>query len=72
MGTKTLVSLNRRLIDKKALQRVTDELNNKIGLIRDPHVTPAQVRALMIADGVRPDDCSFSREIVRLRDGIEE
>jgi hypothetical protein len=55
------------LVDKRALQRAVEELNARMGFVPDPDATPEKVRAMMQADGIRPEDNAFSREIIRMR-----
>ena len=55
------------LIDKRALQQTVDELNRQMGFVRDLNATAEQARALILADGIRPEDCAFSREIIKIR-----
>lgn len=58
---------NNLLIDKQALQQTVDELNRQMGFVRDLNATAEQSRALILADGIRPEDCAFSREIIKMR-----
>jgi hypothetical protein len=37
--------------------------------VLDPAATPQKAREMMIANGVRPEDNSFSSEIRRMREG---
>jgi hypothetical protein len=67
MAIQTPVDLKKLHIDKRELQRVVDEVNRQIGFVRDPTATVEKVREMMLADGVRPEDCEFSREIIRMR-----
>jgi hypothetical protein len=72
MAIKTPTSLKSLLIDKQALQRTVDELNQRMGFVRDPAATAQQVQELMLADGIRPEECEFSRELIRMRYQDEE
>ena len=54
--------------DKAALRRVLEAQDRESGFAPDPTATPQKARALMLADGIRPEENAFSREIVRLRD----
>lgn len=60
------------LLDKRALQQTVDEVNRQMGFTRDASTTAEQARTLILADGIRPEDCAFSREIIKMRSGIEE
>ena len=55
------------LADKHALQQAMARLNARLGFVPDPDATPEKVRAMMRADGVRPEENTFSREILRMR-----
>jgi hypothetical protein len=55
------------LVDKRALQQTVEELNARMGFVPDPDATPEKIRAMMRADGIRPEDNAFSREIIRMR-----
>ena len=67
MAIKPIVDPKDMLADKRALQRAMAELNARRGFVPDPDVTPEKVREMMRADGIRPDDNAFSREIIRMR-----
>ncbi len=55
--------------DKAALRRILEEQDKKTGFVVDTTVTPQQVRAMMIAQGVIPEDNAFSCELIRMREG---
>lgn len=40
----------------------------ELGIDYDPHVTAEQVRGMMLADGIRPEDNEFSRGIIAMRE----
>jgi hypothetical protein len=61
-----------RFADKDEINRLMDELEAQIGFIPDPDATPEKVKRLMLADGIRPEENAFSREIVRMRYGDDE
>jgi hypothetical protein len=67
MAIQNPVDLRRLTLDKRELQRVVDEVNRQMGFVRDPTATVEKVRAMMLAAGIRPEDCEFSREIIRMR-----
>ncbi len=54
--------------DKEALRRLLEEQDASTGFVFDPTATPQKARALMLAEGVRPEDNEFSREIIRMRE----
>ena len=54
--------------DKKRLKELVAEQNAKIGVVYDANATAEQARALILADGVRPEDNVFSCGIISARD----
>ena len=60
------------VIDKRLLQQAMDEVNARMGFVRDPTVTAEKSQEMILALGVRPEDCEFSREIIRMRYEDEE
>jgi hypothetical protein len=67
MAIKPPVDPKSMLADKRALREVMAELNARMGFTPDPGATPEKVRAMMQADGIRPEENVFSREIIRMR-----
>lgn len=67
MAIKPPVDPKSMLADKHVLQQAIAELNARLGFVPDPDATPEKVRAMMRADGIRPEDNAFSREILRMR-----
>lgn len=59
------------LADKDELRRLMAEQNEKMGFVRVPGATAAQARAMMIADGIRPEDNEATRELMRARYGVD-
>ena len=57
-----------RFADKEALLRVLEEQDRRSGFVPDRTVTVEQLHEMMLADGVRPEDCIASREILRMRE----
>ena len=55
--------------NKAALRRILEQQDRLTGFVPDPNATPQQARALMLAQGIRPDDNAFSCEIRRMREG---
>lgn len=55
------------VIDKEAYWPALDALNVEIGVRDEPDLSTQEIRALMLADGVRPEDNAFSRELIRMR-----
>lgn len=57
-----------RFVDKQWLRQQLAEIDAATGFVLDPMATAQTARALMLADGIRPEDNEASREIMRLRD----
>jgi hypothetical protein len=55
------------LADRDALREIVDRVYEELGILHDPMATAEQSRAMMLEDGVRPEDNSLSREIIRMR-----
>jgi hypothetical protein len=53
--------------DKEALLRILEENDARTGFVFDPTATPEQIRELMRAQGIRPEDNLLSRDIIRAR-----
>ena len=56
-----------KLVDKAALRATLEAQDARTGFVFDPTVTPQQVRDQMLADGVRPEECEFTKELMRMR-----
>ncbi len=56
------------LADKALLRKIVEEQNARIGLEYDPTATAEEARALILAEGVRPEDNVFSCGIIAARD----
>ncbi len=61
-----------RLADKEELNRLLDEMDKRKGFVPDPDATIEKLREMLLAEGIRPEDNAFSREIIRMRYGDEE
>jgi hypothetical protein len=61
-----------RFADKEELNRLMDEMDKRNGFVPDPDATIEKLREMLLAEGVRPEDNAFSREIIRMRYGDEE
>jgi hypothetical protein len=72
MATDRMTHPNGRLIDKRLLQKVVDELDKRMGFDYDPTATAEQAQAMMRAAGIRPEDRILSSEIIRMRREHEE
>lgn len=58
-----------RYADKEEMNRLMDAIEKQMGFVPDPDATPQKAREIMLADGVRPEENIFSREIMRMRYG---
>jgi hypothetical protein len=67
MAIKLPIDPKSMLADKRALQQAMTELNARLSFVPDRNATPEKIRAMMRADGIRPEDNAFSREIIRMR-----
>jgi hypothetical protein len=71
MVTRTRAMPPVRLADKAELNRLMDEMDKRKGFVPDPDATIEKLREMLLAEGVRPEDNAFSREIIRMRYGNE-
>lgn len=60
-------TLGERFADKEGVRRILAESDARTGFVFDPSATPEQVRELMEAQGIRPEDNVLSRDIIRVR-----
>lgn len=67
MAIKPLPDMKKRVIDKAWLRRKFAEMDARSGFVVDPAMTAQKVREMMLADGVKPEDNAFSREIIKMR-----
>ena len=56
-----------RALDKRLLQQSVAAAYARLGLSHDPSATGEQAQAMSLRDGIRPEDCVASREILRMR-----
>jgi len=56
------------LVDREELLRIVDQQYAVLGIPPDRSATAEQSRALILADGVRPEDNVFSRGIIEARE----
>lgn len=60
------------LADKDEMRRIVDEQYKEMGIVSDPNISLAELRAMMAADlaahGIRPEDNIFSCGIIAARD----
>lgn len=50
------------------LRAIVSQQFEEFGMEYNPHVTPQQVWAMMLADGIRPEDNFLSRAIIAARE----
>lgn len=67
MSTQIAEDTNALYVDKAWLLRAVTELETRIGFVPDPNATPEKAQELMRAEGIRPEDNLFSRDIIRTR-----
>jgi hypothetical protein len=72
MLTEPKTELPVRFVDKEELNRLMDEMEQRMGFVPDPEATIEKLREMLRAEGIRPEDNAFSREIIRMRYGDEE
>jgi hypothetical protein len=68
MAVQPKPDLNTLFADKKVIQRIVAEQNERMGFVPDPTATAEQAREAILADGVRPEDNLFSRGIIQARE----
>jgi hypothetical protein len=67
VAIRSPVDVTTGFIDKQWLRARMAEIDDRQGFVVDPTVTARQVRQMMLADGIRPEENEFSREIIRMR-----
>ncbi len=55
-------------VDKKLIQKIVAEQNERMGFIPDPTATPQKAREMMLALGIRPEDNLGSSGIIAARE----
>ena len=66
-SSETKTDLSKLGIDKKWLQEQFAAMDARTGFVVDPTATAEKVRAMMLAEGIRPEDNVFSSAILRER-----
>lgn len=72
MTTDTERGTRPRAVDKQELRRLLAEQDRRTGFVVDREITAQGVRAMMVSDGIRPEDNEFSRDILCMREGDRE
>ncbi len=67
MAVKESATAQNMVIDKQWLREKFAEMDARSGFVPDPTVTVEKLHAMMLADGVRPEDNEASREMLHLR-----
>jgi hypothetical protein len=68
MTTQPGTDIRKFFIDKTRIREILTEQAKKDGRLLEPTMTPQELRARMIAMGVRPEDNIFSCGIIAARD----
>ena len=55
-------------LDKKPIQKIVVEQNERMGFVPDPTATAEKAQAMTLALGIRPEDNLLSRGIIAARD----
>jgi hypothetical protein len=55
-------------LDKREIQKIVAEQNERMGFIPDPTATAEKAQAMMLALGICPEDNIFSRGIIAARE----
>ena len=57
-------------VDKKLIQKIVAEQNEKIGFVPDPTATAEKAQAMSLVLGIRPEDNLLSSAIIAARDEL--
>lgn len=60
--------MNKLFANKDEIRRLVAEQYAEMAIPDDPTATPQQARAMMLAQGIRPEDNDFSRGIIQVRE----
>src|SRR5262249_23112701 len=60
--------LKSRVADKEMRRRFAEEQDRRTGFVPDPTATAERAQEMTLADGIRPEECSASRDIIRMRE----
>lgn len=67
MALKPPVDAKSMRMDKRALRKAIAEMNRQMGFEKDPEATAEKAQEMMLALGIRPEENTASREIIRMR-----
>jgi hypothetical protein len=68
MAIESKPDLRSLFADKEALLKILEEQDKQTGFVPDRTVTVERLHEMMLADGVRTEDCIASSEIIRMRE----
>jgi hypothetical protein len=68
MAEMAQAETRRFFVDKKLIQQILAEQNERMGFVPDPTATAEKAREMMLALGVRPEDNLGSSGIIAARD----
>lgn len=55
-------------VDMTEIRKLAAKMNEEMGFVRIPDMTPEKVREMMIESGINPEDNIFSCGIIAARD----
>lgn len=67
MDTQPRAEAKSMFVDRRAILKALAELNAAIDFVPDDSATLEEIRARMVAEGVRPEDNEGTREMIALR-----
>ena len=59
--------LSSMFANKAEIRKLVAEVNERMGIVPGPVLTPQAVRELMRSEGIRPEDNIFTKELMRMR-----
>jgi hypothetical protein len=68
MKSAASIDLRSLFLDKRELQRVVSEENERLGLVPDPRATAEKAQEMMLSLGIRPEENLSSSDIIAARD----
>ena len=52
---------------KEKIRKLVAEVNERMGFVPDPTATAQKAREMMKAEGIRPEDNTFTADLMRMR-----
>ena len=71
MATLPTQTETRRADTREELMALGQEINARLGIVGQPSMTAQELRASMVAHGVKPEDKGASRELLQMRYGAD-